>query len=113
MSWRIVLVLGVFLGIVSASNRSFAEEATVRSSAAHGENNSSGTPIASDTFKIDDKKLEKILEADETLLQDQQTLNQRLDAAVEELHTIKVRSSVRPTTSNVNQNQVNPQQHQP
>ena len=113
MSRRTLLVLGVFLGIICASNGSSAEEAAVRSSAAHGENNSGDTQAVSDTFKIDDKKLTRILEADEALLQDQQALNQRLDAAIEELHTIKVRSSVRPTTSNVNQNQVNPQPHQP
>ena len=105
MNRRALLVLGVFLGIVSAPNGSFAEEA------AQGKDNSGDTQAASDTFKVDDKKLARILEADETLLQDQQALNQRLDAAIEELRIIKVRSSARPTTSNVNQNQVNPQQH--
>lgn len=72
---------------------SLAEEPMARSASAG--NKSTGSSATSDgaiEAKIE-KKLAKILENQETLLQAQQALNSRLDAVMEELRIIKVRST--------------------
>lgn len=82
------------LAVVSFSYLSHAEETTATRSASTAGKAKTGDAQDTEAHQIKiEKKLAKILENQDALLQAQQTLNQRLDAIMEELRIIKVRST--------------------
>ncbi len=88
-----IAVVLVALTAISFSCLSHAEEPVSQSASAPSKAKSNDTQDAAANQAKIEKKLSKILENEEALLKGQQALSQKLDAILEELRIIKVRST--------------------